>query len=227
MEGTMNDQFTEQLSAYLDQELSDRDRAAVAAHLEQCEGCRRALAELRTITSWAPTYQGLPTSRDLWPAIESQLPRPDLAKRATSREWHARRVSIRVPVLLAAAVLLMLLSAGVMWLARSGKPEIAARSLAHQSKGWNPQLASFTEQQYDTAVAQLEQILAANDSVLDPATLKVIRESLSKIDQAILDARQAIARDSNNSYLNASIALNQRRKLDILRTAAQAVSAKS
>jgi len=223
----MHDQFMEQLSAYLDQELSDRDQAAVAQHLEECSACRQALAEMRTITVWAPTYQGLPTNRDLWPAIESQLPRSELSKTIKLQGWRARRVSIRVPLLIAAAVVLMLLSAGAMWLARSDQLRIAQGSAVGPAKGWDVQRASNTEQEYDTAVAQLEQILAAGDSTLDPSTLRVIRESLTKIDQAILDARQAIARDSNNSYLNASIALNMRRKLDILRTAAQAVSAKS
>lgn len=137
---------------------------------------------------------------------------------------------MRVPHLLAAGIALMLLSAGAMWLARSKQqplgPEVSG-SFPTVSKTWSSYKAAATEKQYDQAVAQLEGILAGSDSILEPGTLKVIRESLATIDRAILDAREAIARDSNNSYLNASIALNMRRKLDILRTAAQAVAAKS
>src|SRR5919197_446998 len=39
----------EQLLRYVDGELGDAETAAIAAHLDQCETCRRRLAELRGI----------------------------------------------------------------------------------------------------------------------------------------------------------------------------------
>jgi hypothetical protein len=47
-----------------------------------------------------------------------------------------------------------------------------------------PNLRGRVYQQYDTAVAQMEQLLATSDSVLEPGTLQVIRQSLMKIDKA-------------------------------------------
>ena len=39
----------ERLSAWLDGELTEAERAAVAAHLEACAGCRRELAQLSAL----------------------------------------------------------------------------------------------------------------------------------------------------------------------------------
>lgn len=227
----MHDQFIEQLSDYVDGELSRPARTRLEQHLVECAECSRTVGQIRQVAAWAPTYEGIAPAHDLWPQVESQLsPARSTATRQAGERWFGRRITMRVPHLLAAGIALMLLSAGAMWLARSKQqplgPEVSG-SFPTVSKTWSSYKAAATEKQYDQAVAQLEGILAGSDSILEPGTLKVIRESLATIDRAILDAREAIARDSNNSYLNASIALNMRRKLDILRTAAQAVAAKS
>ncbi|MEO8201493.1 MAG: hypothetical protein ABI679_13280, partial [Gemmatimonadota bacterium] len=203
-------------------------RVQLERHLAQCAECARILGQIRNVVAWAPTYQGSQPSRDLWPAVESQLPPLGSSVERRARDsWFGRRISIRVPHLIAAGIALVILSSGVMWLAREKEAASAALATTTAPREWSTFKAAATEAQYDQAIAQLESILAAGDSALEPGTLKVIRESLNTIDRAILDARQAIARDSNNSYLNASIAMNMRRKLDILRTAAQAVAAKS
>lgn len=223
----MHDPFIEQLSDYLDGELALSERTRLEQHLAGCAECATALEQIRRVAAWAPGYQGIEPDRDLWPLVQSQLSRRETKAARQARErWFSRRITVRLPHLVAAGIALVLLSAGGMWLARA-RSAPAPQAAITMPKGWSIDKAKATEAQYDQAVAQLEGILAGSDSILEPGTLKVIRESLATIDQAILDARQAIARDSNNSYLNASIALNMRRKLDILRTAAQAVAAKS
>ncbi len=224
----MHERFSEQLSAYLDGELPEAERASLEGHLLSCAVCSQALAELRRVVAWAPGFQGSAPKNDLWSSIEPLLARRISKGQQKARErWSGRQVTIRLPHLLAAGIALVLLSAGTMWLTRSHGTENVAQLGTPAPKSWDYVRASATERQYDQAVAELEGILASGDTALDPATLKVIRGSLVAIDRAIQDAREAITRDSTNDYLNASIAANMRRKLDILRTAAQAVAAKS
>jgi hypothetical protein len=218
----MSEHMLDQLSDYLDDELDPVATAAVARHLAECQACAETLEQLRAVRTWAPGYTGLPTSGDLWPQVKRGIATPA----RTTLPWHGRRVTIGMPLLLAASVVLMLLSATAVTLLRHGQT-ISPDSTVRGPGGWNFTVAGTTDQQYDTAVAQLEELLATNDTLLEPGTLQVIRQSLMKIDQAIADARVAIARDSNNAFLRASIAANMRRKLALLRTAAQAVTAKS
>lgn len=221
----MSEHMSEQLSAYLDGELDTLSSAALERHLATCQACAATLEQLKAVKTWAPGYTGLPTSHDLWPAVHRKIQTPA----RTTLPWHGRRLTIGVPLLLAASVILVLLSATVVMLLRPGgaigrDSTIVAVEPGHS---WDPIQAGLVDREYDAAVVQLEELLAANDTLLEPGTLKVIRQSLMKIDKAIDDARLAIARDSNNAFLQASIAANRQRKLALLRTAAQAVTAKS
>jgi hypothetical protein len=83
---------------------------------------------------------------------------------------------------------------------------------------------SLADADYDAAVAELEQVLMEGRSRLDTATVRVIDESLVRIDDAIADARNAIQRDPANAYLTRQITANMRRKLNLLRTAAKAIA---
>jgi Putative zinc-finger len=227
----MHDHFTEQLSAFADGELSGPERQAMEEHLAACQECRQSLQQLRAVSRWAPTYQGTAPSRDLWQDIERKLgTRPISTAPAKRTSWQGHRISVRTPLLAAAAVVLLLLGAGATQLFfRDRVPEgvVIFEPVEATLPPHVPGIPLPTTEQYDAAVAELEAILSSNDSALEPGTLRVIRESLVAIDKAIDDARQAIARDSTNDYLNASIAQNMRRKLGILRTAAQAATAKS
>jgi hypothetical protein len=79
---------------------------------------------------------------------------------------------------------------------------------------------------FDLAVSELEQVLKQGRDQLDPKTLKIIQDNLSVIDRAIAEARAAIAADPANSYLSEQVAANMHRKLEILRSAANAIAAR-
>ena len=57
--------------------------------------------------------------------------------------------------------------------------------------------------------------------------MRVIEESLQKIDVAIAEARVAIQHDPANAYLSRQIAANMRRKLNLLRVATNAIAART
>jgi hypothetical protein len=80
---------------------------------------------------------------------------------------------------------------------------------------------------YDSAVDDLERVLAEGRGRLDSTTVRVLEQNLALIDRAIAQAQRAVAADSANVYLNTHLAETMRRKIDLLRQAAALVSAVS
>ena len=78
-------------------------------------------------------------------------------------------------------------------------------------------MANFADPQYDAAVADLKRALETGRDRLDPRTVTVLEENLAIIDGAIAQARQALAADPANTYLNNYLAEARRRKLELLR----------
>ena len=79
---------------------------------------------------------------------------------------------------------------------------------------------NFADAQYDAAVVDLERVLLEQRDRLDPRTVIVLERNLRIIDDAIGEARQALATDPANALLNAHLAGARQRKLDLLRRAA-------
>jgi len=231
----MSDLWTERLSEYLDDELAPEERTALAAHLERCPECSATLADLRRVVARARSLEpGGPTA-DLWPGIAQRIGAGAAPVRAAPRE-RFRRVTFSLPQLLAAGIALMVLSGGSVWLLRPGgtaasapiaalpgTPAVPAAGSTGTPVSWQRRAAPG----YDAAVAELEQVLEQGRGRLDTATVRVLEQNLKVIDQAIEQARRAVAADSANAYLNSHLAETMRRKLDLLRQAASLVSAAS
>jgi anti-sigma factor RsiW len=79
--------------------------------------------------------------------------------------------------------------------------------------------AIATNPGYDATIAALEQALDDGRGKLDPKTLRVIERNLRIIDHALAEARQAVAADPNNAWLQSHLAATMKRKVDLLRTA--------
>jgi len=234
------DEFTDQLSGYLDHEPGAAERSRLEEHLAGCAECRAVLADLREIVAAAPLYEGTPPASDLWPELAARLdeakvvalPTPwtaPAAPDALHRPRGLRRFSL--PELVAASLVTAALGAGGAWLALRGEPAgptvAAVPAPAPSDPSIEPGRAltvSLADADYDAAVAELEEVLVEGRSRLDTATVRVIDESLVRIDGAIEDARAAIQRDPANGYLTRQITANMRRKLNLLRTAAKAIA---
>ena len=139
-----------------------------------------------------------------------------------------QRWSFSFPQLAAAAILLMTLSGGTVWLLRS--PDSVPGNIATTPRvGVTAPTAvnagATASQSYAAAVADLERVLARGHGQLDTATVRVIQQNLDAIDKAIAQAQQALAADPANLYLNTHLAETMRRKLDLLRQAATLVHA--
>jgi hypothetical protein len=73
---------------------------------------------------------------------------------------------------------------------------------------------------YDLEIGRLRKILDERKGDLDTATVKAVEKSLKAIDQAILDARQAIATDASSPFLTEQLNKSLEKKLGILRRVA-------
>ena len=71
----MNEHIDQRIAAYLDGELSETDAAAVAAHVEACEHCARALRESQGVYAALDGDQAVRPLASMWPAVESRLRR--------------------------------------------------------------------------------------------------------------------------------------------------------
>ena len=251
-----HDRWSERLSAYLDGELKSAERARLEAHLAECAACAVALAELREVVARARTLEDRPPATDLWPAIESQLaPRSAPARAPRGRilagpAWWGRRFELGLPQLAAAAVLLVALSAGAVWLllrgpappgapggvpggpvagAPAGTPRgsspAARRTAGSGAIDVSAASLELSNPRYDAAVTELEQALAEGRGRLDPRTLEVVETNLQIIDNAIADARRAVAADPGNTWLRSHLAATMKRKVDLLRSATMLATA--
>src|SRR5262249_52895243 len=81
---------------------------------------------------------------------------------------------------------------------------------------------ALADAQYDAAVIDLEKALKQGRGRLDTSTVAIVEHNLQIIDQAISQAREALAADPANTYLSSHLVEARRRKLDLLRRAAGA-----
>ena len=218
----MNDRWMERLSEYLDDELAPAERAAIESHLETCRDCSAVLSDLRRVVDRARHLDDRAPRHDLWPGIAQRIGATPARARVTGRRW-----SFSVPQLAAAAVALMTLSGGTVWLIQSPGSTAASPPVAVvDSPGVAPVAVNASHsaaQSYAAAVADLERVLAGGRGQLDTTTIRVIEQNLAAIDQAIAQAQRALEADPANLYLNTHLAETMRRKLELLRQAATLV----
>jgi anti-sigma factor RsiW len=222
----MTDKWTDQLSAYLDGELDSVDRAALEAHLEQCDECRSSLNQLKGVVGWAQAYQGSEPERDVWPDMVGEIRKSPRAmvNLTTERETRSSARRLTIPMALAASIGLLAVGSGSWWLARATAPEDRIASVIDVSapaEGVSVASAIHAAQTYGPAIADLERMLFAEQSTLDTSTVRVLREKLAIIDRAMAEAQAALAEDPNSGYLIDHYRGMMRKKLSVLRSVAR------
>jgi Putative zinc-finger len=229
-----DDVWTDRLSDYIDDELPADERQRVGEHLSVCAECRQAVSELSAVAGRARSLSDLPPDRDLWPGVAGRIGAPPRAhsgvlepaalKGSATGLRTERRFSFTLPQLVAAALALMVLSGGMVWIARLGGdrtdfPGVAAVTESDVEPPGAAVRATFTEAHYDEAIADLKGALDAGRAKLDANTVRILEENLRAIDQAIEQSRTALATDPANVYLSDHLVAAKKRKLALLRRA--------
>ena len=257
---TVHQEWTDQLSDYLDGELDAGDRDAVEAHLLGCVECAAVLNDLKGVVARAASIEPRPPQADLWSGIASRLEAGDAAAGRVMpfARRDPKRFAFTLTQLAAAAALLIAVSGGAAWQLAIRSPEGLRHTMQDVAQGFSPgspgadvtpgfspgrlgadvaqgfspatigtgaadfarvETVSMADAQYDAAVADLEKALKAGRGQLDASTIAIVEHNLQIIDQAINQAREALAGDPANSYLSSHLVEARRRKLDLLRRA--------
>lgn len=226
------------LSTYIDGDLDAAEASAVAEHLAACADCRAVVADLERlrgdVRGWA-TDTAVPAT-DLWPGIAARLSAPEASQAwttgAPSRAqlvqvaWYRRRVSLGVPELALAASLIAALSGALIYQrGPAPAPVVGPAPVLAQLESFDTAEAgvatvSFADAHYDAAVSDLERVLQEQRQQLNPRTVLVLERNLRILDEAVQEARAALASDPANPLLNAQVADVRQRKLQLLRRAA-------
>ena len=230
----MHNDIINQLSAYLDGELSPAERARVDEHVARYTECYTGLYDLKAIVVTAPYYEGEAPKHDLWSGIQAGISEhKEVPLGAVSRKPEAGRRFSLVQLIAASVAFAAVVGGGVYFAVRPPTAAESPSAVAQRPSPAEPAATNIASNRaragevYDAAVGDLERVLAEGKDQLDPKTLKVIEENLRIIDRAIAEARSAIAADPANAYLRSQVAANMRRKLDILRQATDVIRAAS
>lgn len=227
------------LSAYVDAELDAVGMRAVEDHLTGCADCRAIVADLERLCGRARAWADEPAtpSADLWPGIAARLSARGTARPTSTGApsgapvarlaWYRRRVSLGLPELALAACLVAALAGTLVYQqpaspvpTEDGPAPVMAEVEPLDAPDARVATVSFADAQYDAAVSDLEQVLRDHRQRLNPRTVLVLERNLRIIDEAVREARAALAIDPANPLLNQTLADVRRRKLQLLRQAA-------
>lgn len=223
----MTDLWMPRLSEYLDDELSDEQRAGLEKHIATCEACTTTLEELRRVVQRAQGLEDRVPSADLWRGIAKRIASDESVEVVPIESRRPGRMMVAKWQLAAAAVVLMTLTGGTTLLvqAKLGQTPSPAPTdvAAAPRRAGSARTVRQETRGYDAAVADLERTLREERSQLDTSTIRVVEHNLWVIDQAIAQARQALATDPSSVYLNGHLAEAKQRKLELLRRIVTAI----
>lgn len=231
------------LSEYVDGTLSSAERARVEAWLAGHPEARHAAAELERVKRRAAELPQRPVPEMVWSEVRAGI----------RAQRIRRRVSFSMSQLAVAASLLLVVGATGTWWALRGRsstgqpvatqPPVAivhptavtTESVPAVPVTTVPRAAtrperlvantSRADRSYDHAISDLQRVVAENRGKLSPETVKVIGQSLARIDSALARAQRALLKDPRNAYLTDHVTEMRQRKLELLQQTASLVSA--
>jgi anti-sigma-K factor RskA len=210
------------LDDYVTGDLPEEARPPVEEHIAACTLCSAEVESLKQILARAAE---LPKSIDppanAWSNIRSAIARDESAARADDSVsrfeiWQRRYV------LAAAAILVAVLSSAgtaVFMIAHSSGALTGAVDNNPSSEATPATLAAFTieENNYLRTASMLQDLFDQQEGSLAPETVAQLKASVRTIDEAILEARNALARDPANKMLVEMLSASYRQKVDLLR----------
>ena len=211
------------LDDYVTGDLTEEARPPVEEHVIACALCTAEVESLKRILARAAELpKSIDPPGDAWSNIRSAISRDESAVRASS---SVSRIGIwqRRYVLAAAAILVAVLSSAgtALYMNEHYSGAMTSRAVANSSSTevTPATLAAFAieENNYLRTASMLQDLLDQQEASLAPETVAQLKASLRTIDEAILEARNALARDPANKLLVEMLSASYRQKVDLLR----------
>jgi anti-sigma-K factor RskA len=212
------------LDDYVTGELTEDARGPVADHIAACEICSAEVESLKGILARAADLpRSIDPPAEAWLNIRSAIERDT---QAVAIDHKPLENLWRRPYMLAAAVVLaaVLSSGGTALYLNSRSTDSSRATASNTGNGATPAtFVAFTieENNYLRNVAVLQDLLDQQEASLAPETVAQLKSSLRTIDEAILEARSALARDPANKMLIEMLSGTYRQKMDLMRRTAE------
>ena len=203
-------EIRDRLDDYVDGALPLPVRREVDAHLDACGACRAEHDGLRNLLARAGRLpERIEPPADLWPAVDRGIDAHTLASLSVRRPRRWPRV---VRWIAASLALVAGSSLATRWLL--DRDETGLTVLTFEAA---PVLA--VEADYEAAATDLARVLEARRDQLQPETVAIVERNLPVIDEAIAEARIALARDPANPELSERLLGVHAMKVDLLQRA--------
>jgi anti-sigma factor RsiW len=210
----------ERMSDMADGLVGAADAVAVERHLSECAACRETYARLHRLLDRAASLPSrVEPPANAWASVRSRVAaRPSGGVRTQrwlrAESWFARA---------AAAVLLVAGSSALTVLvlrSREAAPDTVTRAPAESAVAI-PAAVRAVDDSYAGVVEELTTTLHAQRGSLAPSTIATIERTLRIIDEAIAEARRALAADPGNAALLDVLSANYEQKVQLLRRASE------
>ncbi len=211
------------LDDYVTGELTEDARGPVADHIDACEICSAEVESLKGILARAADLpRSIEPPAEAWLNIRSVIERDKAvaADHGTSENFWRRPYALAAAVVLAA----VLSSGGTALYLNSrgtGSSPVIATNTGNGSTPATFVAFTIEENNYLRNVAVLQDLLDQQEALLAPETVAQLKASLRTIDEAILEARSALARDPANKMLIEMLSGTYRQKMDLMRRTAE------
>jgi len=220
----------ERVSEWLDGDISEREAAAVRAHVAACAACADLVSELRGQVDSLHELGRPEPPATLWAAIEGTMDGEDA--RAERRRWSW-------PSWLAGALGGAVTAAVAVWLVvgrggafgSAGAPAapigndgavVVAQAAGASGTGSDPLLMEAEREleraaaSYAKAAGRLRVILDREQALWDPARRARVAERLARLDDAIVHSRAVAERDPGDGTSAEMLFSAYRRQIDFL-----------
>ena len=210
------------LDDYVTGDLTEEARPPVEEHVAGCALCSAEVESLKNILARAAELpKSIDPPADAWSKIRSAISRDESAVKADSSFAQPGVWRRRYALAAAAALIAVVSSAGtIVYMKSHSLASNSGATAGNASAGALPAtLAAFTieENDYLRTASMLQDLLDQQEASLAPETVAQLKASLRTIDEAILEARNALARDPANKLLVQMLSANYRQKVDLLR----------
>jgi anti-sigma factor RsiW len=204
---------------YVDGALTPAVLPVFEAHLDGCPVCTAIVNDLRTIQAAAATLPQRPVPPRVWAQLNLRIRERQTAGPLSRWTWTPFGSSRGRWVPLAAAACALTVAVGLWGRRTPGEPSPAATSSRVASASTETAAENdvqLAQQHYETAIAGLQEITAADRGALDPQTSAVLDSNLTVIDQAIDESRAALTEEPANEVARESLFEALRSKVILL-----------